>query len=173
MSNYWKEIDAISKEPGALPLIKVLVPTNEALIRKTKNGAAWTWALAALSVANLALAYFEAPIRLTFGLAITDVLFGFGQAYGPLASYVALALSAPLLGVFVYLGVQAENFKVWAFVSLLVFMAADTGFLIWYAWLTGSSGIATMLFHLLAFAFLWDGWKAAKLYATRRQRGDA
>jgi len=172
MSDYWKEVNAIAKEPSGPQRSKILVPTNEALVRKAKTGAQWAWALGGLSIFNLGLAYFRAPIRLGYGLGITEALFEVGRAIASWLGYVALALDIGLVGVVVWLGLQARSFKVWAFASLLGFLVADTGVLVWFAWITGTNRIATMLIHLLAFAFLWDGLKVSKLYQKRKESGD-
>ena len=173
MSNYWKETAAIAKQTGKPTATKVLVPTNEALVRKSRTSATCAWALAGISAYNLGLAYFEAPIRFAYGFEVTEVLFELGRAISHWLVYPALVLDLAILAAVVFLGFQAKRLRVWAHMALLALLVADTAILVWFAWINGTNRFAVMMIHLLLFAFLWEGLRSAKLYARRKQTGDA
>src|ERR1041384_4645418 len=99
MSNYWDEVKNPSKtaEP---PLTTVLVPTNEALIRKINAAATTLTFIAAVSVINLGLTYVQSPIRFSFGVVLTDLVLIVGAAsHESGLPVVALGIDALILGL--------------------------------------------------------------------------
>ncbi len=173
MNDYPNGPETFPVATTSLQTAEVLVPTNEALVRKVKAGAGWLWLIAGLSVANLVLTHFEAPIRFAVGLGATDLVYEIGQDLNPVLGYAALAVDAVAIGILVYLGFRAKAFRVWAFVTALALMLSDTGILLWLSWLNEELNLAGLMLHLAAMYFLVVGLRAARLHNRRKEISDA
>ncbi len=173
MSNYWKQIESIQNTPSAPKSDDVLVPTNEALVRKIKVGAGWPFWIAGLSVLNAALTHFEAPIRFAVGLVMTDLIYAIGHALNPALAYVAVGLDAMILGFLIFLGVQARRSRIWAFVTAITLLVLDVGVQFWVSAEAESLSIIGIIFHALAIHYLVAGMLAANLHNTRVKEGKA
>jgi hypothetical protein len=70
----------------------LLYPLNKTLMRRSMSAAYWSWILAGISALNILFAFAHAPVRLTFGLCMTDLVFAVGHSIGPIATFVSLVL---------------------------------------------------------------------------------
>ena len=172
MSDYWKEMKTGGKTV-APPVTKILVPTNEALIRKARTAASWVWGIAGISAMNMALAQSNAPVRFPFGLGFTDFLYTVAHSMGVNPTYAALAINVLVLGCFVGLGFPIKKHRIWAFILSIVLMVLDTGVLFWITRLTMDLPLIALFLHGVAIYSISLGMNASKLYNQRKKSGDA
>ncbi len=179
MNDYWQEVKNGPKT-AAPPQTKVLVPTNEALIRKVNASASTLWFVTVVSVINLVLVHIGGPIRFAFGLEMTDLIYAVGhaasaqsQTAGSVVFGVALVMNLFVLGGTAALGWCLKKYQEWAFVVSLILIVADLAVIGWITMKTADLPIVEVLVHCVLIYSLWMGMTAAKLYNTRRKSGDA
>jgi len=170
MSDYWKEMGSKSVVANDVKDDGNLYPLNKTLVRRAKTGAYWCWLLAGVSAFNILFAYARAPVRLSLGLMVTDLMFAVGRSLGPLFTILALALISVVVIVVALLGIFATRFKTWAFVAAIVIVSVDT---VLIAIFYGLQSISGFVIHLFAAYSLYVGFKSAKLYSERKKSGQA
>ena len=172
MSNYWDEVKNPPKTAQP-PLTKVLVPTNEALIRRTNTAANTLWFVVAFSAINIALVHVQSPIWFIFGLQVAYVIDVVGRELGSIAPFVALVINVVLFGLVGFAGWRMKKFEAWAFIFGLSLVGVDVAAIIWVTTKTYDLPLFTLFVRIVITYLLWLGTKAAKLYRERRKTGDA
>jgi hypothetical protein len=189
MSDYWKEVKAQQGEVSSRAVVEVLRPSNEMLIKKSKDGAMWAFIIGGLSVVNVAYGLFGTPIRFSLGLRVADLIYDVGHAIGPVFGYFALAADLAIIGSLCFLGVQARKLKIWAFYSLIAILVLDIGFFVVVMVLagetdltsapkfgslqTGNALVVGVLVHVFAILALVAGLQALLKYRQRQREGKA
>jgi len=169
MKDYRDELNQPPAMPGtAATTTEVLVPTNEALIRRTKNGANWLYAVAALSAVNVFFTHLSSPVRFAVGLGLTDLIYAVGHQLGTGFALFALGADLGILGLVAALGYQARQFRTWAFVTGITLLVLDAAVMFWIAYKTDTSNLGGVIFRVLALAGLITGLRSARLYNTRK-----
>ena len=148
----------------------LLYPLNKTLLRRSRSAAYWSWLLAGVSAYNVLFAFARAPIRVTFGLCVTDFIFAIGHSIGPIATYVSLALVLGIVCALTLFGLYIWRIQTWAFIASIILLSVDT-VLVALVW--GLGFFAAFAIHLLAIYLTFLGYGAAKLYSERRKNGQA
>src|ERR1019366_4090446 len=86
-----KPVTEFTLEDGSL-----LYPLNKTLIRRSRSAAYWSWAIAGISAFNVLFAFARAPVRLAFGLCLTDLVLAVGHSLGSIATFISLFI---ILGI--------------------------------------------------------------------------
>jgi hypothetical protein len=148
----------------------LLYPLNKTLIRRSRAAAYWSWMIAGVSALNVLFAFARAPVRLTFGLCLTDLLFSAAHSLGPIATYVSLVFILGIVGALALFGLNIWRIQRWAYVASLATIGIDT---VLVALFWGLQFFYAFVVHLLAIYFTFLGLKAAKLYSARLRNGQA
>lgn len=125
-------------------------------VKVSTNSAKWFYIIAALSIINSILLYFNANIFFIFGLSTTQ--FVDGIVYGVTGFFSPLALIPNIIiaGLFVLFGFYASKLKKWAFITGIFFYGLDALLsLLAEDW----SGI---IFHIIVFIILINGLASLK-----------
>ena len=168
MADYMKELGKPPATPGT-ESEEFLVPSNAKLIRQMRTAAAWLWAYAAFTVANLVLLQIAAPIRIVVGWITAEVVVLVARAaHLPMA--IGYAIAAVLIAITAAVAIFIQRFAIWSFWAGMALLAVDA--VVTYLF-TDLGGLWPFLIHGVAIWFLFLGLKAAKLYRGRRAAGKA
>ena len=148
----------------------LLYPLNKTLIRRSRSAAYWSWGIAGVSAFNVLFAFARAPVRLTFGLCLTDLIFAAAHSIGPIATYVSLVFILAIVGALALFGLNIWRIQRWAYVASIIAISLDT---VLVALFWGLQFISAFVIHLVAIYFTFLGLKAAKLYSERLRNGQA
>jgi len=131
---------------------------REGLEDNMRSGANWFLIIAGLSTLNFALELFRVPVRMLFGLGVTQVLRGIeGKT---LTASQSLAVSAAFLVILVLCGVWARKASQGAFFAGILLYAMDGALLFYFSdWLGGAV-------HLYALFRMWQGLSACRELAA-------
>jgi hypothetical protein len=151
-----------------LPDGSLLYPLNKTLVRRSQSAAYWSWAIAGVSAFNVLFAFARAPVRLTFGLCLTDLIFAEGHSIGPIATYISLVFVLGIVASLALFGLKMWHIHKWAYVASIIAISVDT-VLVALVW--GLQFISAFVIHLLAIYLTFVGFKAAKLYSERQRNG--
>lgn len=125
----------------------------------------WFIWIAGFSVINSLVTTFSPSTQwgFAFGLGITQVVDGFGQAIH--APFVGLAIDVVIAAIWVFFGMQARKAKAWAFITGMIFYVIDAVLLVlaqdWF-------GIAV---HAYALFRIFPGLPASREYASLMAAG--
>ena len=131
---------------------------SRALVRKTRNGAMWLYWMVGISVVNSLLLNVGIPLRFSFGLILTDLIYKMGLSFGPLFADIGMFADILILGALLIFGYFASKQRVWAFIGGLAIVALDTLFIVW---LHGLAILLSICIHLMALFSLWRGARVA------------
>jgi hypothetical protein len=131
---------------------------------KIKNGSAWFFIIAVLSIVNSIIFYTDGSIYFIFGLGITQLADGFfysmSDYFGIIAIVSGLMVNAVLAGLLVYIGFMARKLKNWAFITGMILYGLDT---IVFVIFNDQIGI---LAHVFAFTIIFMSYRALKDSST-------
>jgi hypothetical protein len=148
----------------------LLYPLNKTLIRRSRSAAYWSWVLAGISAFNVVFALARAPVRLAWGLCMTDAVFAIGRHFGPISTYASLVVVLGIIWALALFGLYIWRIQAWAFVASITLISIDT-LLVALVW--GLGFISAFVVHLLAIYLTYFGYKAAKLYSERKRNAQA
>ncbi len=138
------------------------VSSRTALERTARVNSRWFYAIACLSLLNTFLAYGGAPIRITLGLAFTQLVDGIIAALFPDYYYLSLVIDVVIAATFIGFGYLSGHSDMAAFVIGLALYLFDT--LLYLALIVlgrTPMAIVAIIWHCVAAYFLWKGLRAA------------
>lgn len=152
------EENAASLSPNASQLLA----TIDELTKRHRNGAAWFFWIAGLSLVNTIASHGGSDWGFILGLGITQVVDGIAHAVleeaadasKSLVTGVAVAFDLVVIGIFVLWGVLARKGMGWAYIVGMVLFGLDTLLL-----LLGMD-ILGIVFHIFALFCIFNGFKA-------------
>lgn len=151
----------VSANPAASPMTGAAAPNPAALapvLQQVKSGAGWFYWIAGLSLVNTIASLAGSSWGFIIGLGITQVFDAIAGAAGGSGKFIAIALDAVVLGIFVLFGFLAGKCKAWAFLVGMILYALDgLIFLVMADWMATG-------FHVLALYFMFKGWQACRMY---------
>jgi hypothetical protein len=155
----------MDETPPAPPAPAATVsPASAEWLRTQRNGGAWFFWIAGLSLMNTIAITSGAIMRpgARFGLvvglgttAVSDGLF-YAQLYRPMLAY---GIDAVVLSLFVALGFFARKGMLWPFILGLVLYGLDA---LIYVFLFGQPQLLYIGFHVFVLFRIWRGVQAAR-----------
>ena len=91
-------------------------------LKTSINSAKWFYTIAALSVINSILLYFDANLFFIFGLSVTQFIDAIFYEINGSFSPIALVPNIIIAGVFALFGLYATKLKKWAFIVGIIFI---------------------------------------------------
>lgn len=139
--------------PSAQPN-PALVEQKMKLQQRIRGGSGWFVAVAAFSVINSALVFFNAKLHFIVGLGITQIADGIGKMAGATGSIAGLVVSLFAAGVFTSFWKFSREGHQWAFIVGMTLYALDglifLGFGLWL----------DLAFHAFALFNIYKGLSA-------------
>lgn len=127
-----------------------------------RSSASWFFFIAALTLVNTALFYFNSNRRFVIGTGVTDLANSVGADVitGVAGTIFAVIVNVVVIGGLVGLGWLGRKSITWAFLVGIVVYALDALLLVWITdWLS-------VVFHALAIFYLFRGFQASRQLVT-------
>jgi hypothetical protein len=119
------------------------------LMAEVVGGASWFYWVAGLSVVNSLLSFFNAGIRMLFGLGITQVTDSLGQGLEGGGRVVSLIVAFVTAGVLVLFGVLGTKRQTWAFAVGVTLYALDMALVLLFGMWLEAAFHGYVLFRLI------------------------
>ena len=145
---------AMAPAPAPSAANPALVEQKMTLQQRIRGGSGWFMAIAAFSVINSALVFFNAKLHFIVGLGITQIADGIGRMGGAAGSIAGLVVSLFAAGVFTLFWKFSREGNQWAFIVGMALYALDglifLGFGLWL----------DLAFHAFALFNIYKGLSA-------------
>jgi hypothetical protein len=116
---------AMAPAPAPPAVNPALVEQKMKLQQRIRGGSGWFMAIAAFSVINSGLVFFNAKLHFIVGLGITQIADGIGKMGGFTGSIAGLVVSLFAAGGFTLFGKLSREGHQWAFIVGMVLYALD------------------------------------------------